>query len=370
MLNNKTKQWLPMNSIPTPSSVAQNTVDIVIRGPIVDSSWWDENATTPQKIQDKLNAAGNVGQINVHINSPGGSVFAGQAIHNILRQHPANVTVYIDGLAASIASIIAMAGNKIIMPPGTMMMIHNPLLSLWGSYQSADMREMADFLDKVKESLVATYVTRCTKKTRDEIIALMDATTWMTAADAVEMGFADEVEGTAVTASMTDKVLNIAGKAFDLSPFATLPTIPIVQPVVNAVPIQLPKNNEEEIVLTLQELKNKYPELYNEIHNLGVQAERNRHKALDAIALPGNEALINKARYETGDSAEAVAVQVIAAEKARREQHLTNTLEDVVVSNLTQVPAAAAPNAKEKEEQEIQAAAKKIADLINEGRSK
>lgn len=363
MLNKKIKQWLPSNSIPIISNAAPNIVDIVIRGPIVDSSWWDENAATPQTIQDKLNAAGNVGQINVHINSPGGSVFAGQAIHNMLRQHPANVTVYIDGLAASIASIIAMAGNKIVMPPGTMMMIHNPLLSLWGSYQSADMREMADFLDKVKESLVATYVTRCTKKTKDEIIAIMDATTWMTAADAVDMGFADEIEGTAVTASMSGKVLNIAGKTFDLSPFSTYPT---VQAVAN-ISTEEGKNKEEKI-LDLQELKNKHPELYNQLFEMGVKAERGRHKALDAIALPGNDALINKARYETGDSAEVVAMQVIAAEKARREQHFTDAVDDVVASNLTKIPAAPVPDAKDKEEKEIQAAAQRIADLINEGR--
>jgi len=347
-----------------PTNVTQNSLDIVIRGPVVDSSWWDDNAATPQMVQDKLATAGNVGQINVHINSPGGSVFAGQAIHNMLRQHPANVTVYIDGLAASIASVIAMAGNKIIMPPGTMMMIHNPLLSLWGSYQSGDMREMADFLDKIKESLVATYVSRCTKKTKDEIIALMDATTWMTAVDAVDMGFADEIEGIAVSASMSGKVLNIAGKSFDLSPFATVPTVQASVNVSSATEIK----NEEEKILDLNELKAKHPELYNQLFELGVKAERDRHKALDAIALPGNDAIIASARYETGASAEAVALKIIAAEKEKRTQHLTNTLEDVAASNLTQVPASPAPSASEEEAAQVNAAAAKIAAAANEGR--
>lgn len=283
----------------------------------------------------------------------------------MLRQHPANITVYIDGLAASIASIIAMAGNKIVMPPGAMMMIHNPLLSLWGSYQSADMREMADFLDKVKESLVATYVSRQKKKTKDEIIALMDVETWMTAIDAVDMGFADELDGGTVTAAMNGKVLNIAGMAFDLSPFENLPA--------NIIPVNMPsqatsKTEEDEPIMNLEELKAKFPDLYNEIVNLGVTQERARMKALDDVQVGGFEDIVNKARYETGATAADVALQIVAAQKKMGTDFLQNRESDVTASNLSQVPAAPAPEAKEAEEKETQAAIERMASMINEGR--
>lgn len=342
---------------------AARTVDINLYGPVIDAAGWFTDETkviTPHKVKAALDDAANAGQINVHINSPGGSVFAGQAIYNMIRQHPANVTVYVDGIAASIASIIAMAGNKIIMPPGAMMMVHNPLLSIWGAYEASDMREMADFLDKVKESLVATYQSRVKNKTKDEIVAIMDATTWLTAADAVDMGFADEIEGLpAVTASMSGTVLNIGGINFDLSGFDKLPVINL------AAPKSPTTTNKEEETLNLEDLKSKYPELYNQVLQEGVTAERTRMKALDDVQLPGHDDLVNKARYESGASAQEVAMQIIAVEKSRQSQHLQNTAADVQDANLTQVPAAATPDTKE---QESKAAAEKIANLINEGR--
>ncbi len=363
----------PVNRIPTITNKTSNSIDLNLYGPVVDAAGWftDENSVvTPRKVQNALKEAGNVGQINVHVNSPGGSVFAGQAIHNMIRQHPANVTMYIDGVAASIMSVIVMAGNKIIMPPGAYMMIHNPLLTLWGAYFAAEMREMADFLDKIKEGIVATYAGRVTKKTRDEIITIMDATTWMTAADAVEHGFADEVEGSQVTASMSGKVLNIAGMAFDLTAYATLPVImpaAATKPAAPAAPATENKD-EEESILNLEELKAKHPELYNQIFQEGVTAERTRMKALDEVAMPGFEALVDKARYETGDSAEKVSMQIVAAQKAAGAAHLKNRDDDVAASGLLGVKTPPAPDAKDQEQKEIDAAANKIAGYINEGR--
>lgn len=354
------------NSIPLVTNATQKSIDINIYGPVVDSSWWDDGVTTPQQIQDALKSAGNIGQINVHINSPGGSVFAGQAIHNMLKQHPANVTVHIDGLAASIASIIAMSGNKIIMPPGSMMMIHNPLVGMYGSYEASEMRETANFLDKIKESLVATYTSRQTKKSKDEIVALMDATTWLTAQDALDSGFADEVEGIApVNSTMTGKVLNIAGMAFNLESFGTLPVN-----MITALP-EIPINKtEEENILNLTELKAKYPDLYNEIIAMGVTQERGRMKALDDVQIDGFENIVNKARYESGATAEQVAMQIIVAQKQQSADYLKNVKTDVVDSNLLEVPGTPAPDNKASEEAEIKASAELIAQAANVGRDK
>lgn len=134
----------------------------------------------------------NATKINLELNSPGGSLIDGIAIYNGLRNSGAEITVRIMGIAASIASVIAMAGNKIIMPENTFMMIHSPANNYAGG-NANELREMADLLDKVETSIIATYVAR-TGKTTEEIKALLDAETMMTAAEAVEMGFADEIE--------------------------------------------------------------------------------------------------------------------------------------------------------------------------------
>lgn len=129
--------------------------------------------------------------IRLSINSPGGSVFDALAIYNALRQHEANIEVTVMGVAASAASLVAMAGDKIIMPENAFMMIHNPLNFAYGNAE--DLRGMADVLDKIGASLVATYAAR-TGLPDDEIKALLDAETWLNAEDAVAKGFADELQ--------------------------------------------------------------------------------------------------------------------------------------------------------------------------------
>jgi ATP-dependent Clp protease protease subunit len=133
----------------------------------------------------------NAQKVTLLINSPGGSVFDGLAIYNVLRQSKADITVRVMGVAASAASFIAMAGKKIVMPKNSFMMVHNPMAVAIGN--ADEMREWADTLDKIAASLVGIYTAR-TGKSEDEIKALLDAETWMTADEAVELGFADEVE--------------------------------------------------------------------------------------------------------------------------------------------------------------------------------
>lgn len=133
----------------------------------------------------------DVDVIKLAINSPGGSVFDAIAIYNALRQHAASVEVTIMGIAASAASLVAMAGDKIIMPENAFMMIHNPLNFAYGN--ADDLRDMAEILDKIGASLVATYAAR-TGKDEDEIKEMLDAETWLNAEDAVLHGFADEMQ--------------------------------------------------------------------------------------------------------------------------------------------------------------------------------
>jgi len=129
--------------------------------------------------------------INLHINSPGGSVFDGVAIYNMLLSHNADIHVFVDGLAASIASLIAMAGDQIHMAENAMMMVHNPWAIVAGN--AKELRKQADVMDQIQQTLVTTYVSRTGQKTED-VQQLMDAETWLTAARAKELGFATHVD--------------------------------------------------------------------------------------------------------------------------------------------------------------------------------
>lgn len=130
-------------------------------------------------------------KITCYINSPGGSVFDALAIYNALRANGAEITTKVMGVAASAASLIAMAGDKIIMPENTFMMIHNPMVGAYGNAE--EMRDMADVLDKIAASLIGVYVAR-TGLSEADVKALLDDETWLNAADAVEKGFATEME--------------------------------------------------------------------------------------------------------------------------------------------------------------------------------
>lgn len=139
---------------------------------------------------DQLTKLGQVDVINLHVNSPGGSVFDGVAIYNALKRHPARLEVDVDGVAASIASVITMAGDEIRIAANAMMMVHDPAGFAMGG--AVEMRKTADLLDQVKTTILDTY-SRRTGQPDDKLSAMMAEETWMTAADAVSMGFADVV---------------------------------------------------------------------------------------------------------------------------------------------------------------------------------
>lgn len=178
--------------------------EIMLYGAIGD--YFDE--LTAQKIVNQIKNMS--GDITVRVNSPGGDVFDGIAIMNALKAHSGKVTVVVEALAASIASVIAMAGQELVMLEGSFLMIHNPWCFALGDAE--ELRQIAGVLDQVGDSLAGIYA-RKTGKTVDEIKALMSAETWMSAEDAVELGFADSLE--------TEKAAEIEN--FDLSAFNNVP---------------------------------------------------------------------------------------------------------------------------------------------------
>ena len=160
--------------------------------------------TAKQFVQD-LQKLGDVPSITVRINSPGGSVFEGTAIYNALKSHPAKIDVFIDGMALSMASVIAMAGDKITIAENAMIMIHEPSINVSGNARR--LRKTAETLDKTKQSILTSYTKR-TGKSESEISVLMGLETWMNADEALEHGFVDAIsESKAPSAE------------FDLAPF-------------------------------------------------------------------------------------------------------------------------------------------------------
>lgn len=160
---------------------------LYLNGTIADESWFDDEIS-PEIFREELNAG--TGDITVWINSPGGDCIAAAQIYNMLIEYKGHVTVKVDGIAASAASVIAMAGTTVLMSPVSMMMIHNPATVAFGD--TAAMQQAIAMLDEVKESIMNAYEIK-TGLSRAKISHLMDAETWMDANSAVELGFADGI---------------------------------------------------------------------------------------------------------------------------------------------------------------------------------
>lgn len=169
---------------------------LYLNGTIAEESWFDDEVT-PQIFREELNSGS--GDITVWINSPGGDCIAAAQIYNMLMEYKGNVTVKIDGIAASAASVIAMAGTKVCVSPVSMIMIHNPMTVAIGD--AGEMQKAIEMLSEVKESIINAYEIK-SGLSRAKISHLMDAETWMDANSAVELGFVDEI----LKRSVTDEI--------------------------------------------------------------------------------------------------------------------------------------------------------------------
>lgn len=179
-------------------SAEAGTLDMYIYGDVEGDyfDWWEwemkESETSANHFREELNKYPNAKRINIYINSYGGSVFEGTAIYSQLRRHPAEKVVYIDGFACSVASVIAMAGDKVIMPSNTMMMIHDAWTGIYGN--ARQLRKAADDLDIIMEGNRQAYLDKSNGKiSEDKLKELLENETWLTAQQCLEYGFCDEV---------------------------------------------------------------------------------------------------------------------------------------------------------------------------------
>lgn len=170
-------------------NVAEEERELCINGVIAEESWFDDDVT-PQLFKDELNSG--KGNITLWINSPGGDCIAASQIYTMLKEYPCNVTVKIDGIAASAASVIAMAGDKVLMSPTSMLMIHNPMTMAAGDHN--DMSKAIEVLNEIKESIINAYQLK-TGKSRAKLSEMMEDETWMAAINAIKNGFADGMLG-------------------------------------------------------------------------------------------------------------------------------------------------------------------------------
>ena len=272
---------------------ANDTAEISIYDEI---GFWGVSAAS--FAQNLKSCGNNLKQINLHIHSPGGDVFDGIAIYNLLKNHPANVIVYIDGLAASMASVIAMAGNEVIMPENAMMMIHKP----WGIQggDAEDMRKYADLLDKVENTLIPAYATK-TGKTPEELAEMLSAETWLNGKECVEQGFADKLAEPLVAMAsiksrkledfenmpkaMKDMLFKPQGNAGTAAP-QTTPTEPVNQaptaPVDNTAQVQAELNKRNaDIKAVFAPFGSAHSDLLVEcLGDLSITAEQAKDKLL------------------------------------------------------------------------------------------
>lgn len=286
-----------------------NVVDLFLNEQVSGSHpWWGPG--TDKQMIDRLKNAGKVDRINLHINSPGGDVFAGQAIRSYLKAYPAPVDVYIHGLAASIATIISTAGDKVYMSPGATYMIHLPSSGIFG-----DKNELAkeiEVLKEIEEGLIAVYKER-TKLPDDQIRALLNAESWLSADRAIELGFADGY--------IPDNFQNLArGRFQNLAQ-------PTPKPQNNPIKMQnLFKNlglgenpSENEAIAALENARNaSAAEIVQAIRKTRGLKDETQAEAFDALVSVKPKAALSLVKLEMTDGEKPV-IQIVDASKLAKE---------------------------------------------------
>lgn len=263
----------------------------MLYGDISSSTWWGDEVTPSAFAQD-LKGLGDISVLNIYINSGGGDVFAGLAIYSMLKRHPAQKNVYIDGLAASIASVIAMAGDTVYMPKNAMLMIHKAWTMAIGN--ANDLRKLADDMDKIDQSILTTYQDK-TGLEPEKITEMVNAETWLTAEETVTLGFADVIEESKqIAASMNKDYLTMNGLSFDLSRFRNPPKQALAsletEPLVNDPPkeqhtVEPNKQpiNQAVVSVVAEPLPNILPEVLGADRTLSSANETLIRQAMDCL---------------------------------------------------------------------------------------
>ena len=323
----------------------EKSAELILYGSIGSDEYWDD--ISDKAFKQDIENLGDVENITLHINSPGGSVFSAVAIANTLKNHKAKITANIDGLAASAATIITSACDTVKMPKNALFMVHNPITFAYGNNQ--DMQKTLEMLNKVKNSIIETYLNKA-KTDKETLSELMDNETWMSAEEAKEYGFVDEILDESVEKEVIENKLIINNMAFDISRFKNFKEKKNQDPRIINISVNSTGSPEEiadkfrDILnstenqkneggnMTLEELKNKFPELYNQIFNEGKEAgitkERERMREIDNLDVSNYSELVENAKYNEPVEASVLAVNILNKQKEERIQKLQNIKND------------------------------------------
>lgn len=309
---------MDLNKILNITNVTASSADIRIYGDIVSSEWevWDGTEVTPQMIQDHL-AQVSGRTINLYINSAGGSVFAGTQIHNALQRHDGEVICHIDGVAASIASVIALAG-KIVMPENTYIMVHKPLFSMTGG-NASELRKQADVLDTIFEGMMTVYEGRLKNpETRDAFITMCDNETWLTAAEAADL-FTDVevVKSNRAVALVSDKIV---------AQLTKVPNTLDVKAEDDSVKIDDPVNPEGGTKMTIEEIKAALKAGDISLDEIKALAVKDGESIVEAKSLKLVEAL--------GEYSSIEAIDTLKAEAEHGRAYMSDLIDQAVAERV------------------------------------
>lgn len=287
------------------------SAELMLYGDIAESFWGD---TISAKEVTEYLADLDVENIDVYINSNGGAVDTAIAINNALRRHKAKVTVNIDGIAASAATLITCAGDTVRMPKNALFMIHNPSTIAMGD--SEEMRKKADVLEKYKNSITETYLQKVNID-KEKLSKLMDNESWLSAEEALKYGFIDEIIENTDIQVVENKVIS-NNMVFNMAEFKNFD-----------VDKNIKNNGKGSEKMTIEEIKNQYPDIYAEIINegkeIGIKEERTRIQEIEDLGY--NHEVVNKAKFEEPKNARDLALEIVSLMKQENQNKL-NRIQD------------------------------------------
>lgn len=287
------------------------SAELMLYGDIAESFWGD---TISAKEVTEYLADLDVENIDVYINSNGGVVDTAIAINNALRRHKAKVTVNIDGIAASAATLITCAGDIVRMPKNALFMIHNPSTIAMGD--SEEMRKKADVLEKYKNSITETYLQKVNID-KEKLSELMDNETWLNAEEALEYGFIDEITENTDIQVVENKVIS-NNMVFNMAEFKNF-----------NVDKNIKNNGKGSGKMTKDEIKAQFPDIYAEIVNegkeIGVKEERIRIQEIENLGY--NHEVVDKAKFEEPKNARDLALEIVSLMKQENQNKL-NRIQD------------------------------------------
>ncbi len=357
------------------ASVSDDEGEITLYGDVVSAQpvdWWTGEAVpglfiTPEGFMEDLATVKDKSRVTVKLNSCGGDLYTGIAIHNALKALPGEVNVVVEGIAASAASVIMCAGDTVTVYPGSLVMIHGVSVMLWDALNIQDMKQLMKGMDASERAVAEIYNAK-TGIEVDTLRSMMTKETWLTGREALDKGFADTLKEDEKEASMSmssdKKVLFVNGIKHNVESFRNIPgniplakvAPPAVKPGVNKKPTAKAVNTEGgNTPMTLAEMRENHPDVVAQIENAArndeqaqaatnaaVEAERQRLEAIDSIAasIP-DAAMVNDAKYgENRCTAQELCFRVMQQSAKSGQQFLANYKADGAASGTAAVGAA------------------------------